>query len=104
MVKKNTMVKKIKNVSDEEKILGETAEFRTVEIFDYESPDITYKITNYQNNKRVIFVSGKFIETFIGINQNAREALKTGEKKVKIYDNYSPDDEKPLLYLIEVAE
>lgn len=102
MVTKKKMIKEVKKVTDEEKILGAHDEYTTVEVFDYESPKVKYAVTNYQNNKRKITVSGREIEAFIGINNNARKALKSGEKKVKIYDNYSIEEEKPLLYLIEV--
>lgn len=99
---KKTMVKEIKKVSDEDFIRGEESVVKTVEVFDYENPKVTYKVTNYQNNGRKVLVSGREIEAFIGLNDNAREAIKSGEKKVEIYDNYSTEDEKPLLYLIEV--
>lgn len=99
---KKVMVKEIKKVSDEEFIRGEESEIKTVEVFDYENVKVKYKVTNYKNNKRVVYVCGREIEAFIGLDNNAREAIKSGEKKVEIYDNYSTEDEKPLLYLIEV--
>lgn len=101
MVKKNSkaMVKKVKKVTDVEKILGEKEEFKTVEVFDYDNEKTKYKVTNYKNNGRVVYVNGREVEAFIGLNNDAREQLKAGTRVVKVYDSFAADE---LLYKIEV--
>ena len=100
---KKVMIKEVKTVSDEEFIRGEESIVKTVEVFDYENVKVKYKVTNYKNNKRVVFVCGREIEAFIGLDDNARQALKSGSKKVLIYDTYSPE-EQDILYKIEVIK
>jgi hypothetical protein len=97
---KKKIVKEVKKVTDEEKILGATDEIVTVEVVAYDSPDAKYKVTNYRNGKREIEVSGRNIEAFIGLNSDARDALKHGEKSVTVYNLRSQD--KEILYTIEV--
>lgn len=92
--------KEVKKVTDEEKILGATDEVITVEVVDYDSPDVNYKVTNYKNGKREIEVNGRNIEAFIGLNTEVREALKHGEKSVMVHNLRSEDNE--ILYKIEV--
>lgn len=96
---KKKTVKEIKKVSDEEKILGAVDEVVTAEVVDYASPDLVYKVTNYKNGKREIEVSGREVDAFIGIDENARNELKHGAKEVTIYNLRSQENE--ILYKIE---
>lgn len=97
---KKKTVKEVKKVTDEEKILGATDEVITTEVINYASPEIIYKVTNYKNGKREVEVSGRVIDSFIGLDENARNDLKHGAKEVTIYNLRSQD--KEILYTIEV--
>ncbi len=93
-------VKKIEKVTDEDKIFGATDEVKIVEVVDFDSPNAKYKVTNYLNNGREIIVSGREVETFIGLDNKARQDLKEGARMVEIYNSVSED--KELMYKIEV--
>lgn len=80
-------IEEIENISDEAKILGESPATVEKTIYDYENPDVKYKVTNLVANNNPIIVRGDVIETFIGSkNIEARERLKTGAKKVVTKD------------------
>jgi hypothetical protein len=97
-------VKKIKQVTDKEKIRGEKEEVTIVEEFVYDSPKVIYKVTNYKNNGREVKITGSEVDAFLGIDNTSRERLKQGEKEVIIYDKYATGDEKPAMYKIEVIK
>lgn len=72
-----------KNLTDEEKIMGEIPTTVREKIVNYESPKILYKVTNLILNNNPMTVSGQFIESFIGSNNiEARKQLKRGETTV----------------------
>jgi hypothetical protein len=98
-VKKTVTKKKVKEVlSDEDKILGKTAEVQTVTEVKYESPEIQYKITNLATKNTPIIITGDLVETFIGTgNLVQREELKKGATEVITKDANGKE-----MYKIEV--
>lgn len=82
-------------LTDEELFLGAKKETKEITVFDYLSPSVKYNVT--VANGRVIKVNGCEVSTFLGLNEQARRALKQGEKVVTITDGNDK-----LLYKIEV--
>lgn len=92
--------KTIKKASNADKVRGKKNITKEIDEFKYDSPDVNYQVTNYKNNERKATVTGREIDAFIGLDNNAREALKNGEKEVIIYNKYTEEKEK--MYKIEV--
>lgn len=87
-------------LTDEEKILGKSTEKTKEFVINYESPDILYKVSNLVLNNNPMYVTGQFIESFIGnSNIEARKQLKKGEKEV-----VTKDADGHEAYKIEVIE
>lgn len=82
------MATKTKTVkpTTEDKILGAKEEKKEIQVVDYCSINMRYKVT-INENKREIEVNGREIGTFLGLNKNAREKLEQGEKEVKVLDS-----------------
>lgn len=98
--KKIEMIEVETKLTTEDKILGKSTEKTKEFVIDYESPDITYKVSNLTLNNHPMYVTGQFIESFIGnSNIEARKQLKKGEKEVTTKD---ADGNKA--YKIEVIE
>lgn len=84
----------------EDMVLGHEPQVEILEIYDYESHDIRYKVTNLKVKNKPSIVCGDVIETFIGSNnKEARQALKSGAKSV-ITKDYNKNNE----YKIEVMK
>lgn len=92
------MATKTKTVkpSNEDLILGAKEEAKEVQVIDYTSRNIKYKVF-IKENQREITVNGREIGTFLGQNLAARRELEEGKKKVRVLS--SKGDE---LYKIEV--
>ena len=106
MAEKKKAIKEVKRVvkplTDDEKILGIVPKTKIEKVFDYESEDVRYKITNllYPECTPTI-VTGAVIETFIGNrNKEARKLIKQGVKEVTTMEHYT---NKPM-YKIEVLD
>lgn len=93
------IVKEETKLTAEDKILGAKPEIVTKTIYNYENPDVKYKVTNLQVKNTPVYVTGDVVETFIGNrNKNARYALKEGAKEV-ITKDLNGDE----IYKIEVV-
>lgn len=100
MVTKKIITKKAAKQSDDEKILGiAPKKDQAIEIYDYSSSKVKYKVTNLELNNLPVIVDGSCIETFIGSsNLTARRQLKNGAKEVITYYEKTP------MYKIEVLD
>lgn len=92
--------KTIKKASNADKVRGKKDITKKIDEFKYDNPDVNYQVTNYKNNERKTTVTGREIDAFIGLDDNAREKLRNGEKEVIIYNKYTEEGEK--MYKIEV--
>lgn len=98
--KKVKMIEVETELEDEELILGKSREVYKITIINYENPEVLYKVTNLKLKNNPMFISGQFIESFIGSNNiEARRLLKRGEKIVVTKDADGED-----YYRIEVID
>ena len=87
-------------LSDDDIFLGKKEETVTKIELNFESPERFYKVTNLEIKNKPVIVTGEFIESFIGSNNDiARRELKNGAKEVTTNDVNGKK-----LYKIEVVE
>jgi hypothetical protein len=93
-------IKKKATPTEDELFLGIVKQDEIIEEVDYENPSVFYEVTNLKNDNRKTKVSGRFINSFIGLDADAREKIKKGEKLVTITDKNGIEE----LYKIEVID
>lgn len=72
--------------TDEEKILGATDEIKTVKVVDYASLKRRYNVKNIVKN-RIFVLNGYEIGAILGVDNNARKALKEGAMSVVVQNS-----------------
>lgn len=94
-------IKKILKQTDDDLFLGVEPKIEEIiEIVDYTSPKMQYKVTNILVGNEPVILNGTCVETFIGsYNKQARLDLKAGKKEVTTVDHKGNP-----LYKIEVLD
>lgn len=82
--------------TDDELVLGVEKTTKEIKVVDYTSKNKKYLVYITANGRKMT-ANGREISTFIGTNNQARQALKNGAKSVDI-----EDEKANIIYKIEV--